>query len=89
MVLDKKGSSYFVAFMLGVLCFVLGMALAYPTQQVVNESMLNMNCTTNYLTNSSISNQDRAICTQMDFMISLFVGLLFGLAGLLIGRFAV
>lgn len=84
MAMNKKGLAVFVAFMLAIVFFVLGMALAPPIKQTVSESMLQLDCS-----NSSISNQDKAVCTQLDFYTPLFTGVMFGLAGFLLGGIAI
>lgn len=68
--------------MMGVIFFVLGMALAPALQDITQEAMDSalLNCS-----NSSISDQNKAICTSIDIMQPLFVGVIFGLAGLLMG----
>lgn len=81
---DKRGIAVFVAMMLGVIFFILGIALAPSVRSIVDDSLTQLNCTTDYLTNSSITNQTRAICTQLDFFVPLLTGLLFGFAGVLI-----
>lgn len=83
--MNKQGSSMFLTLMLGIVCFVLGLALANPVQETVTESMLNLNCTSNYMFNDTVSNQDKAVCTQMDMFIPLTVGTIFGIAGILVG----
>ena len=89
MVLNNRGQAMFVSLMLGVIFFIMGLALASPLNSVVSESLLQLNCTTNYLTNSSIDNQTKAICTQIDMFLPLFIGTLFGLGGALIGYLGV
>lgn len=80
--MDKKGTTLFILFSLGILFFLLGLALAPPLKEVITEST-----TTSYLncTNTSISDQDRSVCTSIDSMFPLFTGVIFGLAGMLLG----
>lgn len=87
--LNKKGSSIFISFMLGIVFFILGMALAPAIVQASAESMLDLNCTTNYLVNDSVTNQNKAVCTQLDLFAPLFTGILFGLGGMLVGAIAI
>jgi predicted component of type VI protein secretion system len=87
--MNKRGTAIFFIFMMGIVFFLMGLALAKPTQEVVEESMLQLNCTTNYLVNTSIDNQSRAICTSMDMFVPLIVGTLFGLGGIMIGALAI
>ena len=89
MVLNKRGNIIFFAFMMGIVFFFLGISLAHPIVTVTTESMLQLNCTTNYLINDTISNQDRAYCTAIDSFSFLFVGLCFGLGASLITYIAV
>jgi len=76
--------NYLLALMLGVLCFILGLALASPMTDVVSESMNNemLNCT-----NSTVTGMQQAICTQLDIFPMILIGLLFGISGMLIGGF--
>lgn len=78
----KKGTAIFFVLMMGIVFFVLGLAIAPAIQEVTWESTHNdyYNCS-----DSSISNQDKAVCTQTDAMMPLYVGIVFGLAGILIG----
>jgi len=84
--MDKKGSTIFISLMLGILFFFLGLALASPLQQVIEEQMYDhqLNCT-----DSSISNQNKAVCTSIDVLLPLFVGVLFGFAGFLLSSITI
>lgn len=79
--MNNKGAAVLVYFMLGVVFFILGMALAPALTQTTGEGRTQLDCS-----NSSISNQDKAVCTQLDSIPPFFVGLVFGLAGIIIGR---
>jgi len=83
--MNKKGMVIIYAFMLGIVCFLLGMALANPMRLTIEESMNSdeLNCT-----NPSISQTDQANCTSLDILTPLFSGLIFGLAGMLLGAVA-
>lgn len=83
--MNKIGSTLFVTLMLGVLCFFLGMALANPMKEVVEEATHTsfFNCS-----NSTITNQDKSVCTQTDMYLPMFVGVIFGIGGAIIGRLA-
>ena len=83
--MNKKGMVIIYAFMLGMVCFLLGMALSNPLRVTIEESMNSdeLNCT-----NPSITQQDHANCTSLDIMTPLFTGLLFGLSGMLLGAVA-
>ena len=83
--MDKNGFVVFWAFMIGTLFFLLGLALAPSIKDVISEATTTaeLNCS-----NETISQQDQAICTQMDLMNFLFIGLLFGMAGFILGGIA-
>lgn len=82
--MNKKGqANIFVALMLGILFFLIGLAIAPALTEISNEARDNTNLD---CANTSITNQDKAICVQIDTMPPLYVGIIFGLAGLLIGR---
>ena len=78
-----KAQALLVYFMIGILFFILGMALAYPLNSVMSENMNNnqLNCT-----NSTMSNQDKGVCRTLDVIPPVFVGVIFGLGGMLIVR---
>lgn len=80
--MNKRGSVMLVWFMVGIMFFVFGLAIASPlgttTKQSMDDPMLNCSTTTD--------DQTKAVCTQIDLYQPLYVGLMFGLAGLLIGR---
>jgi len=78
---NKYGMVAIVYFMIGVLFFLLGLALAPSLVDTVGEVRTDINCT-----NSSISNQDKAVCYQVDTFPPLFVGLLFGFGGIILTR---
>lgn len=84
--MNKKGATVFVMLMLGVVFFVLGLALTPILTEVTNESTSTsqLNCSNE----SSLSEQDKAVCTSLDIQPFLFFGTIFGLGGLLIGRIA-
>ena len=77
---NKKGSSLFVMLMLGVTFIVLALALAPALNNTVNESMntVELNCSS-----VTITNQEKAECTSMD-MQKLYIGIVLGLAGILL-----
>lgn len=80
--MNKRGYTIFFSIMLGVIFFVLGLALANPLKETIVESrgVSYLDCT-----NSSISDQNKAVCTSLDIMQPLYIGVIFGLAGLLFG----
>jgi len=69
--------------MMGIVFFILGLALTPIITDVSNEAMSSsqLNCS-----NESISDQDKAVCTSIDIQSFLFFGTVFGLAGMLFGR---
>ena len=77
----KQGQVIFVYFMIGVVFFLLGLALAYPLTQTTGEAQEELDCS-----NESISNQNKSVCYQVDSMTPLYIGLIFGLAGILLTR---
>lgn len=79
--MNKKGSTSIVYFMIGVLFFLLGLALAPALSHTTSEAQTQLDCS-----NSSISNQDKAICYQVDTFNPLWIGVLFGLGGLILTR---
>jgi len=76
--MNKRGFAVFFSLMIGVLFFILGLALAPSISKAAGESMSTseLNCS-----NDSISQQDKAVCTQIDLMTFLYTGFIFGLAG--------
>jgi hypothetical protein len=83
--LNKKGSSSIYYFMIGILFFLLGLALAPSLSEVIQGDDVR-NSTQLDCSNESISNQNKAICYQVDTFTPLFVGLLFGFAGIILMR---
>ncbi len=81
---NKKGLALFFYMMIGIVFFVLGIALAPALVQTVDESMADplLNCST------TTDNQTKAVCRSMDIQ-KLFVGVVFGLAGMIIFRGAI
>lgn len=82
---DKRGVAAFVYFMLGVIFFVLGLALAPALNDTTSEVRSNetgqLDCD-----NISISNQDKSVCTQVDSFNPLWIGVMFGFGAILLGR---
>ena len=75
--MNKKGFTLFLSLMIAIVLFVLGMALAPGTNEIVNDSMDSplLNCST------TTDQQTKAICTQTDMFKPLLTGMIFGLAG--------
>lgn len=80
--MNKQGTAIFFILMMGVAFFILGLALANPLKEVMDEARTSdqLNCT-----NSTVTEQNKAICTSIDIQQFLFTGVIFGLAGILIG----
>jgi len=72
--------SIFVLLMIGVVFFLLGLALTPMLSSVSSEAMSSseLNCS-----NSSISDQDKAVCTSIDIQAFLFFGTIMGLGAVL------
>jgi len=81
--MNKKGLAVLVYFMIGVLFFIVGIALAPALNTTKVEAM---NSTLIDCSNSSITNQNKANCASMDLTDFIFTGTIFGLGGLLISR---
>jgi len=78
--MNKKGQMFFF-FMLGLLFIFLGLSLMFPMREVVNEQMDStlLNCS-----NSSISQQDKAVCTSLDIIPFVLGGVIIGAGAILI-----
>ncbi len=78
---NKAQSNVIFLLMIGIVLFVLGLALTPGATQVTNEAMDSpqLNCS-----NSTISDQNKAVCTSMDVMPPLYFGTLLGLAGMVL-----
>lgn len=79
--MNKRGSTALVYLMMGIIFFLLGLALSPALVDTTEESRDDLDCS-----NSSISNQDKAICYQIDTFNPLWIGFMFGLAGIILGR---
>lgn len=81
--MNKSGMVFFYLFMIGVVFFILGLALAPALNDVIKGDDVigdnGLNCSSEL-----ISNQDKSICYQIDVIPPLFIGLVFGLGGILI-----
>ena len=86
MVKGKRGQTIFFLLSIGIVFFILGLALTPGLTEAVSESTstVELNCTNI----SSLSDQDRANCTSWDIMPFLFFGTILGLAGILISSIA-
>ena len=80
----KAQANLLFILMIGIICFVLGLALANPLKEVVTEQMDStfLNCTT------TTDQQTKAVCTSLDMLTPLFCGTIFGLVGILLSAIA-
>ena len=102
---NKGQAQILFIFMIGIVLFFLGLALSPAINDTINETRgshyggyvfnaeksqweinesAQINCT-----DASISNQDKAVCTSLDIIPAFFIGIVFGLAGLIIGGIAI
>lgn len=83
--MSKRGQAVFLyVIMLGLLGFVLGIALAPALSGVVTGNNV-MNSSQLDCYNSSITNQAKGVCTQLDTFPPIYLGIIFGLVGMAIG----
>jgi len=82
--MNKRGATILLVLMLGVLFFLVGMALAPALNETTAEARADtgLNCST------TTDSQTKAICTSIDIQ-QLYIGLIFGLAGLVMGGIAI
>jgi len=88
--MNKKGVAAFYYFMIGILFFLLGLALA-PALITTTDETTNYSGNSTYTqnldcSNSSISNQDKSVCYQLDSIPAVYVGIIFGFGGIIILR---
>ena len=78
---NKAQGNVFVLLMIGIVFFVLGLALTPALTDVANEATSSdqLDCS-----NSSISDQNKAVCDSIDIQPFLFMGTIFGLAGVVL-----
>ena len=83
--LNKKGQVVFISLMLGIVLFVLALALAPPLNQVITGDKVmgvdGLDCS-----NATISNQNKAVCTETDSIQFVWFFVLVGLGITAIGR---
>lgn len=81
--MNKKASSIFYGLMIMTVLFVLGMALAPALKDVTQEARddSSLNCST------TTDDQTKAVCTSIDLQ-QLYIGIIFGIAGLVVWRAA-
>lgn len=83
--MNKKGMMALYLFMVGIVFFWLGLVLAPALNEVIQGNDV-MNSTQLDCSNESISNQNKAICYQVDTIPPVFIGIIFGFAGIIITR---
>jgi len=83
---NKRGFTLLYSLMLGVLLFIVGLAVAPALNSTVTEysSTSELNCTNA----SSLTNQDKSVCTAMDVQ-QLYLAVILGIAGIVIGGIAI
>lgn len=82
---NKKGVAILVYFMIGILFFLLALALSGPLQEVVDSDNVmgtdGLNCS-----NTTISDQDKANCMSVDVMPPIYIAIILGLGAMLVAR---
>ena len=83
--MNKRGQAIFFLLSVGVVFFLLGLALAPALKEVTDDAMGvdQLNCS-----NPEITDQQKANCTGTDILQFLFTGTVFGLAGVLVTAIA-
>lgn len=79
--MNKQGQTgIFFLFMIFVVVFILGFALASPLITNSNAVRSTLNCS-----NSSIDTSQKVTCTTIDITAPWIIGVIFGLGGLALG----
>ena len=80
---NKRGSTIFFLLMIGVVFFLLGLALTPAITEASTEATNTgtLNCTAG---NNTQTEQAKATCASIDMQQFLFIGTIFGLAGMLL-----
>ncbi len=103
---NKQGQSQIIyIFMLGIIFFFMGLALASPLNDVINGARSQsfegyyyndtegqwyiQEGVTTDCSNESISNQGKAVCTSLDIIKPTFLGILLGLGAMVVGGIAI
>lgn len=79
--MNKGGFAIIISFMLGVTLFWLGMVLAPALKPVIADSLTQADCSSEGLTY-----QQQSTCTVLDAFLPLFLGLILGIGGILLGN---
>lgn len=81
MVLSKRGQTgLFFLMMIGIIMFIIGLALAKPLVTNANQVMSNMDCN-----NASIDTSTKITCGVIDISSPFVVGIILALAGMTLG----
>lgn len=75
--MNKKGQVQFYAYMVGLVIFILALALAYPIRQAADTAMSSQDCT-----NESLDGFGKINCYATDLVPFYFVGSLIFIAGI-------
>lgn len=83
---DKRGFTLIYSLMLGVLFFALALAIAPALHDTTSEASSTslLNCSNA----SSLSNQDKSVCTSIDIQ-QLYIPIIFGFVGIIVGGIAI
>ena len=81
--MNKKGVAVIFSFMMGVVFFLLGLALAGVSTDIVNDDKV-MGANGLDCANESISNQDKANCRGTEIIFPIYIAVVFGLAAMMI-----
>ena len=83
--MNKRGVAVLVYFMLGVVFFLVGLALSSPLNEIIGgDDVMGSNgldCA-----NESISNQDKANCKGVEIIPPVYIAVILGLGSMLIAR---
>ena len=81
--MNKKGVAVLVSFMMGIVFFLLGLALAGVSTDIVSDDKV-MGANGLDCANESISNQDKANCRGTEILFPVYIAVIFGLAAMLV-----
>ena len=83
--MNKRGQVGFYSLMVAICIFILALALAFPLNEVIQGDKVRgaegYDCA-----NESISKEYKALCTQTDLISPLFIAVILGIGGILLGR---
>lgn len=80
---NKKGQVLIYLFAIGLLFFFVGLAITPALNEVITDTTNGdqMNCSATDLTK-----EEKSTCTSIELMQPYFIGIIFGLSALIIGR---